>query len=67
MKNKFRIQIERVDNGYVITKTYDGTSIMDYETTTLIKDDVNDAVDSIIKELNKVTVAFSNLDEKGSL
>lgn len=67
MKNKFRIQIERVDNGYVITKTYDGTSIMDYETTTLIKNDVNDAVDSIIKELNKVTVAFSNLDEKGSL
>lgn len=67
MKNKFRIQIERVDNGYVITKTYDGTSLMDYETTTLIKNDVNDAVDSIIKELNKVTVAFSNLDEKGSL
>jgi hypothetical protein len=67
MKNKFRVQIERVDNGYVITKTYDGTSLMDYETTTLIKNDVNDAVDSIIKELNKVTVAFSNLDEKGSL
>jgi hypothetical protein len=67
MTNKFRVQIERVENGYVITNTYDGTSFNDYSTTTLIKQDVNEAIDVILKELSKITVAFSNMDEKGSL
>ena len=67
MTNKFRVQIERVENGYIVTSTFDGTSFSDYSTTTLIKQDVNEAMDTILKHLSKATVTFSNMDEKGSL
>lgn len=67
MTSKLRIQIERVDNGYVITKTYDGTSFNDYNTTTLIKQEINDAVVDVKQELDKIMILFSNLDERNSL
>ena len=67
MKNKIRIQIERADNGYIVVTTVDGTSFSDYNTTTVIKQDINDAVDTVLKEINKATVMFSTIDEKGSL
>lgn len=67
MTNKFRIQIERVENGYVINSTFDGTSFNDYSTVTVIKQDINQAVDAVLKEVNKATVTFATMDDKGSL
>jgi len=67
MTNKFRVQIERVENGYIVVSTYDGTSFSDYNTTTVIKHDINAAIDTILKEINKATVTFSTLDDRGSL
>lgn len=67
MTNKFRIQLERVENGYIVVTTFDGTSFNDYNTTTVIKQDINQAVDAVLKEVNKATVTFATMDDKGSL
>lgn len=67
MTNKFRVQIERVENGYIVTSTFDGTSLSDYTTTTLIKQDINDVSDTVLKHIGKAIVMFSTMDDKGSL
>ena len=67
MTNKFKVQIERVENGYIITSTFDGTSFGDFTTTTFIKQEVNDAVEIALKHISKASVMFSTMDDKGSL
>lgn len=67
MINKFRVQIERVENGYIITNTVEGSSFSEYSTQTLIKTNIDDAFTVALKHLEKANIIFSNIDNKESL
>jgi hypothetical protein len=67
MINELRTSIKKVENGYVVTGTEEGSRLGEYKTFTMVYTDINDAMDLIKKMHDKIHVSFSNQDSKGSL
>ena len=67
MTNEIRPAIKQVENGYIVTITYDGNEFGDYKSFTVIYSDINEAFTFVKKALDKTQIDFLNRDNKGSL
>jgi hypothetical protein len=67
MTNEIRTSIKQVENGYVVTITYDGTVMGDYKNFTVIYSDVNEAFSFVKKLLDRTQIDFTKNENKGEL
>jgi hypothetical protein len=67
MTTEIRPSIKQVENGYIVTITYDGNEFGDYKSFTVIYSDINEAFTFIKKALDKTQIEFSTRREDNSL
>ena len=67
MTTEIRPSIKQVENGYIVTITYDGNEFGDYKSFTLIHHNINEAFNSVKKALDRTQVEFATRREDNSL
>lgn len=67
MTNEIRPAIKQVENGYIVTITYDGDEFGDYKSFTVIYSDINEAFTFLKKAIDKTQVDFTKNENKGEL
>ena len=67
MTTEIRPSVKQVENGYIVTITYDGNEFGDFKSFTVIYSDINEAFAFIKKALDKTQIDFTKNENKGGL